>query len=56
MAIDTRVTAAGRLRVIAPEAARKLLEGAFVLLRQNPGGEPDYFTYQIGRASCRGRV
>lgn len=47
MAIDTRVTAAGRLRVIAPEAARKLLEGAFVLLRQNPGGEPDYFTYRL---------
>ncbi len=44
LGLDTRITAAEKLRVIAPEAARKLLEGG---LPQISSAEPDYFSYRL---------
>lgn len=44
LGLDTRITAAEKLRVIAPDAARKLLEGG---LPQIGAGEPDSFSYRL---------
>lgn len=47
MGLDTRLAAAARLRVIAPAAARRLLEGGLPALQTRPGGEPDYYTFRV---------
>ena len=47
LGLDTRITAAERLRAIAPAAARGLLERGLPALEQKRGGEPDYISFRL---------
>ncbi len=47
LALETRLSAAGRLRVIAPAGARRLLEGGLPALQADAEEGQDYLTYKL---------